>query len=306
MSTILRSARPAVRRTTVMLVPRVAVVPARRLATDAKQHNKQQHDQHHNQQHNQQKQAPQQQQQQQQQSESQEGNIWATPLKTPLKAAAGEVLTDVVGAAASIKDSVKAKITNSSATEQIREKAHELGSKARAAASSASEQLGDIIDPKGAGKGNDQRAFSTSSSRSASRDSERAAKDLQDDATRMKQKVQNRSAQAGIELKEQGQSMMHGVKKTARAVGAAVTDAIDSAASTVTGGEKRDATNDPELSTSKRPGNVIGGSTDSNLGEGQESVKKSFLDGPQVMPQGVGKRAKDDEGKPMEQGSPRT
>jgi len=305
MSAILRSARPAVRRTTVTLVSRVAVVPARRLATDAKQHNKQQHDQ----QHNQQKQASQQQQQQQQQQqpESQEGNIWATPLKTPLKAAAGEVLTDVVGAAASMKDSVKAKITNSSATEQVREKAHELGAKARAAASSASEQLGDIIDPKGAGKDqSNKRAFSTSSSRSAARDSERAAKDLQDDATRMKQKVQNRSAQAGIEMKEQGQSMMHGVKKTARAVGAAVTDAIDSATSAVTGGEKRDATNDPELSTSKRPGNVVGGSTDSNLGEGQESVKKSFLDGPQVMPQGVGKRAKDDEGKPMEQGSPRT
>jgi hypothetical protein len=39
------------------------------------------------------------------------------------------------------------------------------------------------------------------------------------------------------------------------------------------------------------------------LGEDMESVKKSFLDGPQDMPQGVGKRATDDEGRPLETGT---
>jgi hypothetical protein len=165
------------------------------------------------------------------------------------------------------------------------------------------------------------RAIDDENDRSRARSSE-DMEDLKDDARRMKEKASNRLSQAGIEMKEKGQEVLHGAKKVGRRLKKAVKGAMDEVVSPPKGASQaippqarfseseavRNVAHSEVLSTS-RPGS-------SGVGSGvgavapdvvEEPVKKSALwDGPQEMPQGVGKRAKDEEGRPMETGTERS
>lgn len=161
---------------------------------------------------------------------------------------------------------------------------------------------------------------------------------LKDDARRVKQHASNRMSQAsneaenvGIEIKEKGQEMMHGAKKAARRVKEAINEATGtaqasssqpaSAAFDETDMESasapvRHAARSSQLSTTagrRGSANTFAGMDEAPeqaaregsevMGESQSSVKKSFLDGPQEMPQGPGKRATDAQGRPLETGT---
>jgi hypothetical protein len=182
-------------------------------------------------------------------------------------------------------------------------------------------------------KGGQHRALHTSAasraiddendrSRARSTSNNEDMEDLKDDARRMKEKASNRLSQAGIEMKEKGQEVLHGAKKAGRRLKKAVKGAMDEVVSPPKGASQaippearfseseavRNVAHSEVLSTS-RPGS-------SGVGSGvgavapdvvEEPVKKSALwDGPQEMPQGVGKRAKDEEGRPMETGTERS
>lgn len=109
--------------------------------------------------------------------------------------------------------------------------------------------------------------------------------DLADDARRLKQKVTNTAEKAVlsaggkmVDMKDGAQELWHKTKKAARNVKESVQE------------------------TAKEILEPVGSSTTSDQATGPVP-KNSLSDGPQEMPQGVGVRARDEKGRPMETGT---
>jgi len=217
----------------------------------------------------------------------------------------------------------------------LREQAKEMASELRSAAKDikgslrdtvkrASSKVAGKIEEQLGGDRNEQRRPLHTSAAPRVRDSD--IQDLRDDARRVGQKASNRMSQAGIEIKEKSQEMMHGAKKVGRRIKDAVKDAVDDMATPGTAARGasetippearhsdsepvRDAARSEVLSTSRnrRGASVMSPSAQSGSDPVLEPVGKSTLwDGPQEMPQGVGQRAHDETGRPMETGGRRT
>lgn len=114
--------------------------------------------------------------------------------------------------------------------------------------------------------------------------SDRAREDLRDDAARLKQqatnnlgKLKNNAMNVGLDLKESAESVFHKAKKSVRAVKESLTEAVSTTNESSTANT---ASVPPEA-----------------------TVQSSLFQGPQEMPQGVGDRAHDSEGRPMETGT---
>lgn len=146
----------------------------------------------------------------------------------------------------------------------------------------------------------------------------------------------NKAENVGLEVKEKAQEMAHGVKKAARHLKESINETVGGTAgassthpaSSVFDEDDFDSASEPvrhaarssQLSTTTgRSGSGSGTfslwntvpdssthssstSSSGSMGQSQESVSKGILDGPQQMPQGPGKRAFDDQGRPMETG----
>lgn len=143
--------------------------------------------------------------------------------------------------------------------------------------------------------------------------------DWKDDAQRMKEKAKNQLHKAklsvedtAVDLKEGAQEVWHKTKKAARSAKESIKDSVDSIT------EKSSAAADdlygsPVNTFGKgQPGHRLFNSVDEEstavksgevIGEDVDSLRKSFWDGPQDMPQGVGKRAVDEKGRPLETGT---
>lgn len=145
---------------------------------------------------------------------------------------------------------------------------------------------------------------------------------------------------AGVEMKDKGEDMWVKTKKAARRAKDNLKETVEEAASTASTATTvqperelfdvedlesesepvRAAAQSEELSTTAgrdRAGTFTVWEPKDDLNESppgsagsiglkQESVKKSMLDGPQEMPQGVGKRAHDEAGRPLETGTERS
>lgn len=175
------------------------------------------------------------------------------------------------------------------------------------------------------------------------RDGDSVLEDLKDDARRIKQKMSNKlkkvglsAESAGVEMKDKGEDMWVKTKKAARRAEDSVQETVQEAASVTVPAERelfdvedlesesepvRAAAQSEVLSTTAgrdragtftvwEPKDESGIETppgsSGSIGLKQESVKKSMLDGPQEMPQGVGKRAHDEAGRPLETGTERS
>jgi len=99
-----------------------------------------------------------------------------------------------------------------------------------------------------------------------------------DKARRVKNSAKHATEELAEDVKEVAKEGLNSVKKGAKKV----KESVKEAAETVSAAAQSDA---------------------STMGEDVNSLRKSLHDGPQDMPQGVGKRAKNEKGKPMETGT---
>lgn len=153
------------------------------------------------------------------------------------------------------------------------------------------------------------------------RDNDPAREDWKDDTQRLKEKAQNQlhkaklsAEETAVDLKEGAQSIWHKTKKAARSAKESIKESVDSLASPTTGPVTRSDLSGAPTSTSGKgqPGHRLFNADDEEstamksgevIGEEVDSLRKGFFDGPQDMPQGVGRRAVDETGTPLETGT---
>lgn len=145
--------------------------------------------------------------------------------------------------------------------------------------------------------------------------SDRVMDDLKDDASRMLDSTKNSMLKGAIDVKESLSSVTHSAKKAMRHAKENLKDAAATLTEPVydSSSRKEDLYPTSDSANSKgwrAPGaaspEVEAERSGAALGESVNAVRKSLFDGPQDMPQGVGKRAKNERGEDMETGAPRT
>lgn len=108
--------------------------------------------------------------------------------------------------------------------------------------------------------------------------------------------------EASTDVKEGAQQVWNKAKKVARKVRQSVEETAAAMTEPVTERAK------DKVETGSTPGSGVGpvftpesAASSGSVGD-PSSLRRSIVDGPQEMPQGVGRRARDDQGRPMETG----
>jgi hypothetical protein len=157
------------------------------------------------------------------------------------------------------------------------------------------------------------------SSAALRRDDDPLKEDVKDDARRMKDKAKNKlhkaklaAEETAVDVKEGAQEVWHKTKKAARAVKETVKETAAQAMAPMYGKDpKKEELYPVSDSEGARTGyklsraspEAAAEASGASLHEDVNSLRKTILDGPQDMPQGPGKRAKDVSGEPMETGT---
>jgi hypothetical protein len=250
-------------------------------------------------------------------SKAQAKGGYATPYDVPLSEQAREIATDL-------------KIAAKTAAGEVKEKVGELAQKAKQVGAQAQSKLSEAAK--------ESEATAETAAKSAVKTVKAKAQAAKASIVSAEKSVESGAHRLAGEVKHAGQVAASKVKQGVRAAEDAVKEATSTGQATTlhpaSSAFTKEDFNSPlatvrhaaasaELSTTAGRGGrggtlshapIVGAESEEELalssgrtmGLDQDSVKKSLLDGPQRMPEGVGKRAVGEDGRPMETGAERS